>query len=65
MQHPTEFEVVINRVCAVTIQASLSIGGQPVKAVIDIGTEVAVINESLLDRIPESQDLHFKSRKGL
>ncbi|CAC5407836.1 unnamed protein product [Mytilus coruscus] len=52
-EEDTECEVVIDRVSAVTIKAPLSIGGQPVKAVIDTGAEVTVINESLLDRFSE------------
>lgn len=62
----TEFEVIIDRVSAVTIKAPLSIGGQPVKAVIDTGAEVTVINESLLDRFSaETRPTLQKAKRSL
>ncbi|CAC5381171.1 unnamed protein product [Mytilus coruscus] len=59
-----EADIVIDRVSAVTLKATVAIEGQLVHAVVDRGAEVTVMSEKMLLRIPENKRPHLSKAKG-
>lgn len=57
------FQVIINRVRAVTIKAPIKIQGMMTKAVIDTGAEVTVLSDRLYNEIPEECRPKLKKAK--
>ena len=57
------FQIIIDRVRAVTIRALLSIEGIFTKAIVDTGAEVTVLSERLYNMIPEDKRPKLKEAK--
>ena len=56
-------EVVIERITAASIKVPMEVNDQRVKAVIDTGAEVTVLNESIFFLIPEPKRPILKPAK--